>query len=287
MDLKASTLAIRQRMQKRAPRSYYLFSAAANTAATVPADLRFRRSHAGELSVPLPPPYLRYRVAGSYDLAAFYSSGAESLAHFDGALRSSGTSFEDAASIFEFGVGCGRIARWLAPLAGDHQLHGSDIDEWAIRWCQRRLPFGSFIVNGELPPLAYEDDSFDLVYSHSVFTHLDQAHQRAWLEEIRRVLKPGGWAALTTHGEVSIGRLVRGFRRRDEALGDRVEAEIRDAGFFFDADSQWRGVFPDYYHNSYQTRAYTEREWARVMPIVSCAETAALGEQDIYVLRKQ
>ena len=38
----------------------------------------------------------------------------------------------------------------------------------------------------------YEDDSFDLIFLASVFTHMQGAEVRHYLDEIRRVLRPGG-----------------------------------------------------------------------------------------------
>ena len=49
-------------------------------------------------------------------------------------------------------------------------------------------------------PLAYADDTFDLVYALSVFTHLTEDLCEAWMDELYRIVKPGGAAIVTTHG---------------------------------------------------------------------------------------
>ena len=51
------------------------------------------------------------------------------------------------------------------------------------------------------PPLAYCAGQFDFIYSLSVFTHMPETMQYAWVNELRRVLKPGGYLLVTTHGE--------------------------------------------------------------------------------------
>jgi SAM-dependent methyltransferase len=45
------------------------------------------------------------------------------------------------------------------------------------------------------------DDSLDLVYAHSVLTHLTEPTATAWLAEVARVLRPGGLALMTFHDE--------------------------------------------------------------------------------------
>jgi SAM-dependent methyltransferase len=57
-------------------------------------------------------------------------------------------------------------------------------------------------VNGVEPPLPYDDDSFDFLYSISIFTHLDEPLQQPWIRELERVVKPGGLIVITVSGEV-------------------------------------------------------------------------------------
>jgi SAM-dependent methyltransferase len=79
---------------------------------------------------------------------------------------------------------------------------------------------GRFEVNRADPPLDFPDDTFDLVYSYSVLTHLSAERQKPWVAELRRVLKPGGYLLVTVHGmsnairdelpSEDLGRMERG-----------------------------------------------------------------------------
>ena len=55
----------------------------------------------------------------------------------------------------------------------------------------------SFTASSFDPPLPFAEDSIDVLYSISIFTHLRPEDQARWATDIRRVLRPGGTALLT------------------------------------------------------------------------------------------
>lgn len=65
----------------------------------------------------------------------------------------------------------------------------------AIAALQQKYPSAKLIA-GNLPPLPYADGSFDSVVSFQVIEHIRD--DRKFLQEIHRVLKPGGVALITT-----------------------------------------------------------------------------------------
>jgi ubiquinone/menaquinone biosynthesis C-methylase UbiE len=48
--------------------------------------------------------------------------------------------------------------------------------------------------------LKFPGNMFDLVYLISIFTHLEIETQKFWINELSRVLKPGGFLLFTYHG---------------------------------------------------------------------------------------
>lgn len=104
-------------------------------------------------------------------------------------------------SVLDFGCGAGRTLRHFATEAQVAEFWGSDIDVESIRWLQENLdpPFRA-VQSGVLPPLPFDDGSFDLVYCVSVFTHLAD-EWAAWLLELRRVLRDDGLLIATFMGE--------------------------------------------------------------------------------------
>jgi SAM-dependent methyltransferase len=115
---------------------------------------------------------------------------------------------EKDCRILDFGCAAGRMTRWLPGLAPRSEIWGADIRSEHILWCQQNLgPRLRFVTSTTFPHLPFEDRSFDLVYAWSVFTHIGELED-AWLLELRRILKPEGWAFLTVH-DSSLMRFLR------------------------------------------------------------------------------
>lgn len=103
--------------------------------------------------------------------------------------------------VLDFGCGAGRTLRHFLADESPGEFWGCDIDLASIAWLQENLspPLHPFL-NGELPPLEQPDGAFDLIYCVSVFTHLTRSWS-AWLLELHRVLRPGGFLVATFMGE--------------------------------------------------------------------------------------
>lgn len=97
------------------------------------------------------------------------------------------------------------------------ELHGTDIDAAAVRWCRQNL-CGHFQRNVYGKPLHYEDDTFDVVLAIAVFPHMNLEDQAFYMAEVNRVVKPGGTLLLT----------LKGWHRRSEL--SHAERELFDSG---------------------------------------------------------
>ena len=71
--------------------------------------------------------------------------------------------------------------------------------------------------------------SFGLIYALSVFSHLSEPLQRAWVAEFRRLLRPGGLLVLSVLGRQVQERLTAEERRRFDR-GELVVERPRMAG---------------------------------------------------------
>ena len=160
--------------------------------------------------LPVPPRQLMVRVAASADPAWFVESGRLAAQSIRAVAPVS-----DARALLDFGCGCGRVVRQWRELSTG--IHGCDLDPAAIAWCRANLGFAQFERNELEPPLPYADESFDLAYGLSVFTHLPEDAQLRWIAELARVLRPGGRLVLSTHGTSYRERLHRDEQARFDA----------------------------------------------------------------------
>ena len=220
---------------------------------------------------PIPGPGLRSRVGG-ISREEFRRVGRDGAAEILGAFdrdRIPGRPYPDW---LDFGCGCGRIARVLAEDARVVRLSGVDVDRDQIRWVQGRL-HGAFAVMRPTPPLDFGAASFDVVYAVSIFTHLDEGEQDRWLDELFRILRPGGLLIATTHGP-DLARSCPGLTA--------VHFEELAARGFLAADPG--GTFNE--RSSFHSRSYLERAWGRLFTPRSFEERGFVGYQDLSAWEK-
>jgi O-antigen/teichoic acid export membrane protein/ubiquinone/menaquinone biosynthesis C-methylase UbiE len=102
-------------------------------------------------------------------------------------------------------VGCGMATDLLQFARGGSRVIGIDITPRSIEIARKRFEVydldGAFAI-GDAENLAFPDHSFDLVYSFGVLHHTPNT-ERA-IEEIRRVLRPGGQAIVMLYNRSSL-----------------------------------------------------------------------------------
>jgi SAM-dependent methyltransferase len=174
--------------------------------------------------LPLPPPWLVHRVVGHYDQRVFYEGGVRRFAYIRDLLEEADVDIGSLGAVLDWGCGCGRVLRQWRGLR-DVDLYGSDYNEDLVAWCRRNLMFASVETNGLVPPLPFPNDSFDLIYAISVFTHLDEPLQVPWIEELERIAKPGGHILITVKGD----GVDLDFDSAEQARFDAGEPVVRGA----------------------------------------------------------
>jgi len=131
----------------------------------------------------------------------FYYRAYKDVTAFLSVLERHSFNFRTAGAILELGCGSARLLRLLRCIEGV-RLVGADINPACVEWCKGNVSGPEYYVNQAVPPLAFaRAGTFDLVWAYSVFTHIPSELQRAWLEEIRRVLRTGGIFLCTVIGQ--------------------------------------------------------------------------------------
>jgi SAM-dependent methyltransferase len=154
-----------------------------------------------EQKLPLPPIEMR-RLVGPFDEDAFDNPGGELVYPW--------IPSDNYEKFFDFGCGCGRVARQLMlQKVVPARYVGIDLNPAMIRWCSDNLhplaPQFSFhhhdVFNvafnpGAAKPLTapfpVEDSQFTLVNALSVFSHLTEQQAEYYLRECARILHPTG-----------------------------------------------------------------------------------------------
>jgi SAM-dependent methyltransferase len=141
--------------------------------------------------LPIPP---QHPFWANYCTSAdnWVQSGQDDIGTMRRLLRESGFAIEESGKILEWGVAGGRLIRHLRDLTPKAEIWGVDLWASSVRWCQEHLspPF-HFATTTVVPHMPFSDQTFDLIYAGSVFTHLDDLVE-AWFLELQRILKPCG-----------------------------------------------------------------------------------------------
>jgi SAM-dependent methyltransferase len=148
--------------------------------------------------LPVPPPELRSLATGWTSAEWYEETGKTTIMSFLNAFDRNLIPVHRFKTILDFGCGAGRVIRYGQGLKA--ALYGTDYNPLLVEWCKATLPFAKFQTNGPEPPMDYPVGMFDFVYAWSVFTHLDEAHQFMWMDELSRILQTGGYLIITTHG---------------------------------------------------------------------------------------
>jgi SAM-dependent methyltransferase len=162
------------------------------------------------------------------------------------------------SDILDIGAGCGRWAHWLR----DYNFRGRqftgtyvgiDIDEEAIAWCQKNYDAERFRFHistdasksyahagaGEgAYRIPLDENSFDLVFSNSLLTHLLETELENYLRESYRLLRAGG-AMMHSHFNIDYPPASYGKRHTfQHRLGNAlIESEAQpEAAVAYHAD---------------------------------------------------
>lgn len=202
---------------------------------------------------------------------------------------------EGERALLDFGCGWGRITRFFLKDLPAERIVGVDRVEAVLEHARATLPGVRFAACGARPPMPLADASVDLAFANSVFSHLGEELQLAWLDELARCLRPGGVLVLTTWGRRYLEELpalrasgkvhaggAAAFLETEEWLarydrGELCHAPVGAAGLFEGGE----------YGETAIPRAYAEARWPAALELLEHRTDALLGLQDAFVVRRR
>lgn len=124
--------------------------------------------------------------------------------------------------VLEVGVGGGNV---LERIPG--RRVGIDLSPFILQKAQARLGAAAGLVRGDAMMLPFADGVFDRVYCSEVLEHV--LEPEAVVREMRRVLRPAGWAVVSVPNEALINRVKAMLFRLP--LGRRLVAGGGEGGY--------------------------------------------------------
>lgn len=230
---------------------------------------------------PIPPSWLIQAFTGQPDLDGFLQSGPRTVDILAEIVERSGGDIASYEKILDFGCGCGRVLRCLGRHTNAVRV-GTDLHDRAIDWNSANYENSEFFYGTELPPTPRSNDEFDLIYAVSVLTHLDEAHQDAWLAEWQRIVKPGGLVIATYRAEDFLKKYMG---PRGKAIREQLD---ESNGMIFKTTDGWEGVFEKFYGGAYHRKRYILDHWSEYFEILELIDAGDFGNnQNAAVMRKR
>jgi ubiquinone/menaquinone biosynthesis C-methylase UbiE len=120
--------------------------------------------------------------------------------------------------VLDIGAGTGRFSLAIAKQLSTGKVICLDLSEEMLQHLKRKAEKGGLkdriqILKGEASAFGLENESMDVVMSHSVFHELSSPE--AVLAEMLRVLKPSGWVMITDFRDTRISRLISRSHREE------------------------------------------------------------------------
>jgi SAM-dependent methyltransferase len=195
-------------------------------------------------------------------------------------------------AVLDFGCGWGRIIRFFQKDLDARRLWGIDASPEMIEICRRHDRWSRFEEVAPSGPTAFADGTFDFVYSFSVFSHFSEAMHDRWLDEIRRILRPGGLFIATTRRrdfieQSVLDRLRRPLSRHPEAIAGMF-ADTRRWLAAYDAGQYCYEPLPGMvdWGETCIPRAYALRRWSRHFTVRDFIDDPRRCTQNVIVARR-
>jgi SAM-dependent methyltransferase len=184
-----------------------------------------------------------------------------------GVKRSADTSF------LEFASGYGCVTRHLSKELTPVKTVSCDIHEAACTFIESAIGVKTILSATKPEDLGIENNSFDVVFALSFFSHMPERTWGRWLKSLFDKVKPGGYLIFTTHGMTTWGNLGK--------------PAIPESGIWFAPGSEQKDLDVADYGSTIVTPEYVKRAVETILhqSVLSMDAAEWWGHQDLYVVR--
>jgi ubiquinone/menaquinone biosynthesis C-methylase UbiE len=201
------------------------------------------------------------------------------------------------SNVLDFGCGWGRVIRFFLKDLEPSKLWGIDHYDKVIEICKRTNKWCNFNLINPFPPTSFSENTFDLVFCYSVFSHLSEDAHQKWLVEFSRIMKPGGILIATTWERDFIMRCnqLRGkkdlpfFQEYLPTMFQNTEQSLADydsGRFCFDTSVESYGVVSSFLGEACIPKDYVLEHWTKCFTFLDFIEDRKMCSQNVIVMRK-
>jgi SAM-dependent methyltransferase len=199
--------------------------------------------------------------------------------------------------IVDYGCGWGRIVRFFLTVYDHENVYGVDVSPTMIDHCRSLIGLGRYECVSGQPPLPFADKSVDVLYAYSVFSHLNSSLQNDLVADFHRIIRPGGFAFLTTR--------MRSFIDKCAALNKLTNLDAYTAAlaaafpnaelakqqynageFLFCQYPAEIGALGADYGEAIVPRIYAERHWSDYFKLLDFIDDPTRLRQACFVLER-
>jgi SAM-dependent methyltransferase len=201
------------------------------------------------------------------------------------------------SKVLDFGCGWGRYMRYFYRDVLHKNLYGVDPWHLAIDTCRETGVHGQLMEIDLLPPTIFADNTFDLVFAYSVFSHLSPMASEKWIAEITRLLKPGGVVCVTTQGRTFIDYCasLRGkppesvwheYLQRSFPEPEQMYRRYDDGEFLYAPNGGGPALPSEIYGDAIVPRGHVEKIWCRHLNLINFVDDRSYLPQALVVMQK-
>jgi len=187
----------------------------------------------------------------------YLRAASSAVENVEAALESAGRSFDDVDSCLDFGCGHGRVLRALKQHVPANRITACDVDAHGVRFCAAELGARPLVSSWRVDRIRL--GRYDLIWSGSVFTHLDREDGETLFERLASSLLPGGVLVFSVHGELSLGGLGHLYGGLYAEEAEAIRAEVAEEGISFRPYDPSFGSFPGRYGMTWHAPEYFDR----------------------------
>jgi len=203
----------------------------------------------------------------------------------------------NASGILDFGCGWGRVIRYFLKDLDPSKIWGIDHYNKVLEICKQTNRWCNFSLVNSFPPTTFADNTFDLIFCYSVFSHLsEEAHQK-WLAELGRILRPDGMLLATTWERDFILRCDQTRQNRNLPFFQQhlptmfvntaqALTDYDNGKFCFDSSIESYGDNSAFLGEACIPKGYVLDYWTKYFTFLDFIEDRTVCSQNIIVVRK-